>query len=170
MSWAGTISYATNKDLLKTDDLPISSTGDFTLNGLSVTDNKLNKKLLISKSNTLNNVVISVLNNLHIDALDMNDLSLLHREDQKHKDSIRFSQLTIDDIRLSNINTLVIKNISISKPGVYLVRQNQTDWEYQQWIPQSSPVSKVNEKHEPGKQTPNESSFKLTLNNISFND
>ena len=170
MSWAGTISYATNKDLLKTDDLPISSTGNFTLKGLNVTDNKLNKKLLVSKSNTLNNVVISGLNNLHIDELEMNNLSLLHREDKKHKDSIRFSQLTIDDIKLSNMNALAINNISISKPGVYLVRQNQTDWEYQQWIPQSSPTGKVNEQQEPGKQTPSASSFKLTLNNISIND
>ncbi|RKZ66370.1 MAG: hypothetical protein DRQ44_06825 [Gammaproteobacteria bacterium] len=170
MSWAGTISYATNKDLLKTDDLPISSTGNFTLKGLNVTDNKLNKKLLVSKSNTLSNVVISGLNNLHIDKLEMNDLSLLHREDKKHKDSIRFTQLAIDDIKLSNMNALAINNISISKPGVYLVKHNQTDWEYQQWIPQSSATGKVNEEDDPGKQTPSASSFKLTLNNISIND
>ncbi len=170
MSWAGTISYATNKDLLKTDDLPISSTGNFTLKGLSVTDNKLNKKLLVSKSNTLSNVVISGLNNLHIDELEMNDLSLLHREDKKHSDSIRFSQLSIDDIKLSNMNSLAINNISISKPGVYLVKQNQTDWEYQQWIPQSSPTSTVSEEQKPGKQTSSASSFKLTLNNISIDD
>ena len=170
MSWKGTISYATNKDLLKTDDLPISSTGDFTLKGLNVTDNKLNKKLLVSKSNSLNNVVISGLNDLHIGELEMNDLSLLQREDKKHKDSIRFSQLIIDDIRLSSMNAVAINNISISKPGVYLVKQNQTDWEYQQWIPQSSVASKANEEHEPGKQTSNEPSFKFTLNNISIND
>ena len=44
MTWGGTISYATNTELLKTDDLPLSSTGDFALNGLTVTDNKLGKK------------------------------------------------------------------------------------------------------------------------------
>ncbi len=170
MSWVGTISYATNKDMLKSDDLPIASTGDFTLNGLNVTDNKLSKKLLVSKSNTLNNVVISGLNNLHIDKLEMKDLSLLQREDKKHIDSIRFSRLTIDDIKLSNMNSLAINNISISNPGVYLARQNPTDWEYQQWIPQSSPSSTTIGKQEPGKQTSSKSSFKLTLKNININD
>jgi hypothetical protein len=170
VSWAGTISYATNKDLLKTDDLPISSTGNFTLKGLNVTDNKLNKKLLVSKSNTLNNVIISGLNNIHIDELDMNALSLLQREDKKHSDSIRFSELTIDDIKLSNMNSLAINNISISKPGVYLVKQNQTDWEYQQWIPQSSTTSKTNDKQDPGNQISTESSFKFSLKNISIDD
>jgi len=170
MSWAGTISYATNKDLLKTDDLPISSTGNFTLKGLNVTDNKLSKKLLVSKSNTLNNVVISGLNNLHIDELEMNDLSLLQREDKKHSDAIRFSRLTINDIKLSNMNSLVINNISISKPGVYMVKQNKTDWEYLQWIPQPSTSDKTNEKQQRNKQASSESSFKLTLNNISIND
>jgi hypothetical protein len=170
ISWAGTISYATNKDLLKTDDLPISSTGNFTLKGLNVTDNKLNKKLLVSKSNTLNNVVISGLNNIHIDELDMNALSLLQREDKKHSDSIRFSRLTIDNIKLSNMNSLVINNISINKPGVYLVKQNQTDWEYQQWIPRPSTTIKTNEEQKPKKQTSSESSFKFSLNNISIDD
>ena len=170
MSWAGTISYATDKQLLQTDDLPLSSTGDFSLNGLSITDNKLNKKLLASKSNTLDGVVISGLNSLNINQLEMNYLSLFQREDQKHKDSLRFSQLTIDDIKLSGLNSLLINDISISNPGVYLVKQNQADWEYQQWIPHSSATSKTIDEQKPKKQTTNESSFKLTLNNISINN
>ena len=38
MTWGGTISYATDAELLKTDDLALSSTGNFALNGLTVTD------------------------------------------------------------------------------------------------------------------------------------
>ncbi|MCK5395768.1 MAG: hypothetical protein KAJ32_07235, partial [Gammaproteobacteria bacterium] len=71
MAWAGTISYGTDSKLLETDDIPLSSTGTFSLNGLSVTDNRLGKKLLTSKSNTLDNVVISGLNSLHLDQLKM---------------------------------------------------------------------------------------------------
>ena len=48
MTWGGTISYATDKKLLDSGDLAISSTGNFSLNGLTVTDNKLNRKLLTS--------------------------------------------------------------------------------------------------------------------------
>ncbi len=170
MSWAGTISYATDITLLDTIEIPLSSTGDFSLNGLTITDNKLNKKLLVSKSNTLDNVTLSGLNSLHINQLEMNDLSLLQREDTEHGDSIRFSQLTVDDIKLSNLNSLTIKNISIKEPTGYAAKVNKTDWEYQQWIPQSATTKKPVDEQEPEKQTPSESSFKLSLNNISIND
>jgi len=136
MSWTGTIGYANNAALLKTDDLPLSSTGDFTLNGLNVTDNRLNKILLSSKSNTLKNVSIEGLNHLHIEQLAMSNLSLLQRDDKQHIDALRFQQLLIDDINFSNLNNLQLGNISISKPGAYLVKLNNTDWEYQSWIPQ----------------------------------
>jgi hypothetical protein len=170
MSWTGTISYATDENQLKTEDLPLSSTGNFALKGLKVTDNRLNKKLLVSESNTLNNVVMSGLNNLHIDKLDMKGLSLLQREDEAHSDSIRFDQLTVNDISLANLNALTINNISVSKPGVYLVKQNQSDWEYQQWIPQSSNKTKTPAETEQVKQTTDGSSFKLSLNDLNVND
>ncbi|MFV9615155.1 MAG: DUF748 domain-containing protein, partial [Gammaproteobacteria bacterium] len=170
MSWAGTISYATDITLLDSIEIPLTSTGDFSLNGLTITDNKLNKKLLVSKSNTLDNVTLSGLNSLHIDQLEMNELSLLQREDTEYGDSIRFSQLTIDDIKLSNLDSLVIKNISINNPTGYAARVNETEWEYQQWIPGSASTNKTEDKQKPEKQTPSESSFKLSLNNISIND
>ena len=166
MSWAGTISYGTDSKLLETDDIPISSTGNFSLNGLSITDNRLGKKLLTSQSNTLNNVVVSGLNKLHLDQLKMDTLSLLQRDDEKHNDSIRFSQLIINDLTLSDLNSLVINNVSVSKPGVYLVKHNQSDWEYQQWIPQSSDTDKAADKND--KPTNTDSSFKVSLNNLKI--
>ena len=166
MSWAGTISYGTDSKLLETDDIPISSTGNFSLNGLSITDNRLGKKLLTSQSNTLNNVVVSGLNKLHLDQLKMDTLSLLQRDDEKHNDSIRFSQLIINDLTLSDLNSLVINNVSVSKPGVYLVKHNQSDWEYQQWIPQSSDSDKAADKND--KPTNTDSSFKVSLNDLKI--
>ncbi len=100
----------------------------------------------------------------------MKNLSLFQREDKKHKDSLRFSQLTVDDIKLSSLNSLLINNISVSNPGVYLTRQHQADWEYQQWIPHSSATSKTIDEQKPEKQTTNKPSFKITLNNISINN
>ncbi len=166
MSWAGTISYATDSKLLESGDIPLSSTGDFSLNGLSVTDNRLGRKLLTSQSNTLHNVIISGLNNIHLDQLEMNALSLLQRENEKHSDSIRFSQLIVNDITLSDLKTLVINNINIREPGVYLVKQNETDWEYQQWIPQSSTTDKPASKNHTQKN--NGPSFNLTLNDLNI--
>jgi Domain of Unknown Function (DUF748) len=170
MSWSGSVSYATDKELLDTDDLPVSSTGDFNLNGLHITDNKLGRKLLSSESNTLKNVVVKGLNNLHVDELEMNRLSLLQRDDEKHVDSIRFSQLTIDDINLSQLDKLSIHDLDIKEPGVYLVKQNQTDWEYQQWIPSAANADKSEEtkttEQASGKQAP----FKVSLKNIELSD
>jgi hypothetical protein len=170
MSWAGTISYATDKTLLKSGELPVSSTGNFTLSGLYITDNKLNKKLLVSKYNALDNVAINGLNTIHIDELEMEGLSLLQRDDDKHIDSIRFSQLTIDDISLSNMNTLAINKIALSEPGLYLIKQDNTDWEYQQWIPQSPAASKATEQAETSKKVPDATTFKVTLNGLGIND
>ncbi len=170
VSWSGTISYATDKELLKTEDIAISSTGDFKLNGLNITDNKLGRKLLSSESNTLDNVVISGLNNLHIDELEMNEFSLLQREDEKHIDSIRFHQLTIDDINLAQLNTLSINNIDMEKPGVYLVKQNQTDWEYQQWIPPTANTGQPDETKDNEESSATSSSFKVSLKNINVSE
>ena len=175
MTWSGTISYATDSKLLVSGDIPVSSTGDFSLNGLSITDNRLGKKLLTSQSNTLNKVVISGLNNLHIDQLEMNALSLLQREEKEHSDEIRFNhrfnQLVINGITLSNLNSLIVNNITINEPGVYVVKQNETDWEYQQWIPPSSAgQSSTGNKpaSENQSQTDSGSSFKITLNDLNI--
>lgn len=170
LSWAGTISYARDAALLKADDIPLTSNGDFTLDGLDIIDKRLNKKLLNSKSTTLKNVSIAGINHLHIDQLKMDDLSLLQRNDQKHIDSLRFHQLFINDIKLSDLNTLSINNISIKEPGIYLVKQSSSNWEYQQWIPSfpesRPPVSNPKDKPATDKKT----KFKLTLNNISIED
>ena len=170
VSWSGTISYATDKELLKTEDIALSSTGDFRLNGLDITDNKLGRKLLSSSSNTLNNVVISGLNNLHIDELEMNELSLLQREDKKHIDSVRFHQLTVDDINLTQLNTLSINNVNIEGPGVYLVKHDKTDWEYQEWIPPTDSTSQSDKTKDNEEPSTTPTSFKVSLKNVNVNE
>ena len=167
MTWGGTISYATDKELLNTDDLAISSTGSFSLNGLTVTDNKLNRKLLTSSSNTLEDVVISGLNKIQVNRLIMNDLSALKRDDEKHKDTVRFSQLSIEDIRLSNLNSLSINQITIDRPGLYLVKQKQSIWEHQRWTPSSDKPTIDNSSDN---KSDNSAQFKLSLNNITINN
>lgn len=166
MSWGGTISYGTNAQLLKTDDLPLSSTGDFVLKGLTVTDNKIGRTLLSSRSNELRNVVISGLNDIHIDTLEMSGLSALHRDDKKHKDAVRFQQLAIEDINLHDLNALSLDNISISEPGLYLVKSDDQNWEHQQWVPNSQ-VSKP-APDDTGPAAADESSFKVSIDNINI--
>jgi hypothetical protein len=166
MTWGGTISYATDKELLKTNDLAISSTGNFSLNGLTVTDNKLDRTLLTSASNTLEGMVISGLNNIQVNKLIMNDLSALKRDDEKHNDTVRFSQLSIEDIKLSNMNSLSIKQITIDHPGLYLVKLEQSTWEHQQWIPSSNKQTTTDSNID----TQANAQFKLSLNNITINN
>jgi hypothetical protein len=167
MTWGGTISYATNTELLKTDDLPLSSTGDFALNGLTVTDNKLGKKLLVSASNALKNVVISGLNNIHIDSLNMSGLSALQRKDETHKDALRFHQLSINAISLVDLNSLSITDINITEPGLYLVKNDAQQWEHQQWIPQSPDTEAPTKNVENNLSDTPDSIFKVSINNIS---
>jgi len=91
MSWQGSIGYATDSKLLNTDDLPLSSTGNFILSDLVLTDNKLNKNLLVSKSSQLNDVTISGLNDIRIKQLQMEHLSLLQRDEKQHIDARKHS-------------------------------------------------------------------------------
>ncbi len=166
ISWAGKINYAIDKSRLNAVDIPLSSTGKFMLNNLSITDNKLNKQLLKSESNTLDHVIISGLNNIKIDQLEMNNLSLLQRKDKKYNDSIRFHQLSIKDINISNLNSIAMNDIHISKPGISLVKSNKTDWEYEQWVPKSSLPNKKIKLKDNAKTSP---IFKLAFNNVSIN-
>lgn len=167
ISWGGSISYATDTELLKTDDLALSSTGNFALNGLTITDNKVGRKLLVSTSNTLNNVVISGLKKIHLDSLEMNDLSALQRDDETHKDAVRFHQLAINDLSLIGLNSLSINNIDINEPGFYLVKDNDQYWEYQQWIPQTIANKPVSENTSNDSSGSSSASFKVSINNIS---
>lgn len=166
MTWGGTISYATDKKLLDSGDLAISSTGNFSLSGLTVTDNKLNRKLLTSSSNTLEEVAVSGLNKIHVNKLIMNDLSALQRDDEKHKDSVRFKQLSIENIKLTNLNSLSINQITVDHPGVYLVKLKQTEWEHQQWIPSSDKQKSSDSKN----NTPGSDQFSFSLKNLTVNN
>ncbi len=165
MLWTGNIRYADDTTSPGNTDMLLTSSGDFTLNGLSIIDNKLNRKLLESKSNTLNDVVITGLNKLQIKRLDMKQLSLLQRDDEKHIDALRFSRLLINDITLTNLNSLSIDNIKIDQPGLYLVKENKSQWEFEQWLPPSqktpSPPNEATTRIDS-----KSSGFKFSLNNV----
>ena len=169
MTWGGTISYATDKTLLKTNDIPLSSTGNFTLNGLTITDNTLNKILLTTNSNTLEQVVISGLNNINIDKIIMGELSALKRDDQQHSDTVRFTHLSLNNIKLQNLNNISIDSISLDAPGVYLVKNKNDDWEYQHWIPGTNENEKPVEKTDSA-SGPSTSTLQLTLNTVIINN
>ncbi len=170
LAWTGIINYATDRKLLASSTLPLSSSGDFTLNGLTITDNKLNKNLLVSKANTLHEVTISGLDNIHIKQLKMRGFSAMQRDDDQHKDTFRFNQLTFSDIQLNDLNTLFIKDIKINDPGLYLVRYNQSYWQYQQWIPSINKNSKNTNAKTNDDQPITESSFHVALKNISIDN
>ncbi|NOR42247.1 MAG: DUF748 domain-containing protein [Gammaproteobacteria bacterium] len=166
MTWGGTIGYAIDPKLPETTDLILSSTGTFQLNGLTITNNILKKYPLTSSTNTLKNVVISGLNAIHIDSLEMNGLSALQREDTDHKDAIRFQQLSIKDINFTDLNSLAINSIDIKEPGLYLVKLNNTDWEYQQWLPPTPSSDDTSNKN----ANKDSSTFTLSLDNIAINN
>jgi hypothetical protein len=172
MIWGGTISYGTDKTLLETEEIPISSTGDFELNGLTVTNNILNRNLLVSTASALHNVEVNGLHDIHIDKLEMRQLSGLQRDDDKHKDALRFAELTVNDINFKQLGELTIKDISLNEPGIYLVRNSETDWEYQQWIPDTGAEQAKESDAEStaaDSETKPASEFKLAIEKISVN-
>jgi hypothetical protein len=171
MHWAGTISYATDAELLKSTDLPLSSTGDFTLSGLTITDNILNKTLLDSELNSLDKVVINGLNDIQLDSLTMNQLHAMHRDDEKHKDSIRFSNLTLKKITLHDLNNLSVDSLELKTPGLYMVKNKTSDWEYQQWIPAfKTPSTSQQEAESQSTKPADEPPFKFAINSINIDD
>ncbi len=164
ITWGGTISYATDKELLKTGDLPLSSTGNFSLKGLTITDNKLNNILLSSESNELQEVVVSGLNNIHINSISMSGLSALKRDDDQHDDTARFSQLVINDIKITKLNSVSINKIIVDSPGLYLVKQKESTWEHQQWLPIKDVEQPSSDTADDAKDT--SSSFSFSLNTL----
>jgi hypothetical protein len=167
MSWNGTINYGAKNTLIINEDVPLSSTGNFTLNGLTVRDNKLDKILLASKANTLTDVKISGLSNIHIAEFDMNELSALERDDQKHIDTVRFKKLSIKNINFTHLNSLSMENIQLNEPGLYLVKNNKETWEHQPWIPASNTPAQVAPEKQEDKTKG--SVFDLSIKNISIN-
>ena len=167
MIWGGTISYGTDKTLLETETIPLSSTGDFELNGLTVTNNILNRNLLVSTASALRNVEVKGLNDIHIDKLEMKQLSGLQRDDDAHKDALRFAELTINDIDFKQLGELTIKDISLNEPGIYLVRNSETDWEYQQWIPDTDSGQAQTNKDEATAQAGRKSGICKTKTNVA---
>jgi len=167
MAWNGSISYGVENTLIENKDLPVSSTGDFTLNGLIVRDNKLNKVLLASKSNTLSEVKISGINSIHITEIEMNDLSALERDDQQHIDTVRFKQLSIKDINFIELNSLSLGNILLSDPGLYLVKNDKENWEHQSWIPKLKDSATASNQN--SVNTEKSTDFTITVNDISIN-
>jgi len=172
MSWQGSIGYATDSKLLNTDDLPLSSTGNFILSDLVLTDNKLNKNLLVSKSSQLNDVTISGLNDIRIKQLQMEHLSLLQRDEKQHIDAVRFKQLLIENIHLSKLNSLKINSVTINNPGLYIVKQDKERWEYQQWLPtdHSNLADNKKSKQQAQKTSAATSGFAVYIAKINITD
>ena len=178
MTWSGSIQYGTDELLMK-EEVPVSSTGDFTLSGLTVIDNKLNKTVLSSADNTVTQVTINGLNDIQIAELDMRTLSMLQRDDKKHKDAVRFQQLTINDISLRDLSALRAKTITIDEPGFYLVKHGESNWEYQQWLPSFPVVAETSSSSTPSSNTPGsntadddkqatENNFNLAIDTINI--
>lgn len=176
MLWRGSIAYAMSQKLLDSDNVPITSTGDFKLDGLTVTDNRLLDKqqaatLLYSQANELQQVTVDGLNNIAIEKVTMSGLSALQRDDVTHKDAVRFSELLIDKIAFTSLNDLSIDGITLVEPGVYLVRHDTRHWEYQRWLPgaidkQKKAISSTNTDDPHADKTP----FKLALRHLQVTE
>jgi len=172
MAWGGSISYGTDKEIVKTDPIPVASSGDFSLSGLTLTDNKLDKTFLSSGDNEIDNLTVKGLNDIHIDKIAMQELSALQRDDADHKDAVRFSSFIIDDIDFKNLNTLSIQSINMEQPGLYIVKQSDKNWEYEQWLPATKTTEdadkKAVKKKAEIKKDEKSSAFSVAINNITI--
>ncbi len=170
LDWHGNIHYAKQQQPLSNNALPVSGSGSLSLNELTITDNKLNKKLLSSQEIALSKITISSLQNISIKQLTLHELSVMQRDDNQHQNTIHFDQLTLDEIKLQNLNTLFIDAIEINEPGAYLVKNNQSDWEFQQWIPSSNTASNKAQTRASNKQNTSQAAFSVAINSLSINN
>mgnify|MGYP001825717753 FL=1 len=168
LKWSGSVGYAVNKSLIDKDPVPVSSEGDFLLSGFSVTDRIQSKSMLFIDETRLNNVRINGLNDISIERVNINLLSALQREDSKHKDIVRLSDLLLSGVSLKNLSNLTLAEISLDSPGLYLVKGKDT-WEYESWLPPSNSTNEDTKKSTEAKQSSAQTetgSFKLNLGNI----
>jgi hypothetical protein len=172
MKWTGDISYAVDSELYKSPDLSVSTSGDFVLKGLAITDNKLNKILLSSKSNTLSTVKTRGLNSIELASITMQGLSIMQRNEDKHKDALRFDSMRFDRITLQDLNHLAIDGFELKSPGLYIVKEKNKTWEYQQWLhgTTATPTKPENKPQDKSADTSTASAFKFTIKNINIDD
>jgi len=166
LAWQGTIDYGLDAELVANDPVPVMIKGDFDISGINIIDNRVGRALLVSDTNSIDGFDINGLNDIRINALTMQGLSALQRDDDKHKDAVRYSRVALKDIRFTNLDTLDVARIEADEPGLYIVKDSKDDWEYQQWLPATLPGKSAGDN---GQQQPGgkgESRFAVTLHDI----
>ena len=126
VSWIGNIAYSIEQNNLTT-------TGDFTLNGLGITDNKLNRQLVNISSHTLENVVMTDLDNIHIKKLKMAEFSSLQRSDNKTDSTLAFFSLVLQNIAYTK-NSISIKSIALDGLSSTVSKNKNGKWEHDKWL------------------------------------
>ena len=165
LRWNGSIGFATDRELAQQQDVPLVSDGDFTLSGFTVTDRRLGRTLLNSSRTSLSHVSIKGLKQISIDELDIDKLYALQRNNEQHRDTVRFNSLVIVGIHLKNLNALDVDSIRLDAPGLFIAKDAGGAWEYAQWIPELATTSE--NKDETGDST---GAFMVTLHQIQIND
>jgi hypothetical protein len=165
LRWNGNIGFATDSELARQQDVPLVSDGDFSLSGFTVTDRRLGRTLLNSSQTTLSHVSIKGLNQISIDEIDIDKLSALQRNDEQHRDTVRFNSLQIAGIRLKNLNALNIDSIRLDAPGLFIAKDAGGAWEYAQWI---SELPAAGENKDDAND--NAGAFLLAIHQIQVND
>lgn len=135
LGWSGRIGFATDRELAQQQAVPLISDGDFKLSEFSVTDRRLGKILLDARNTELKDVRIRGLDLVSIGELDIGLLSAMQRDDNQHRNTLQFSELRLTGIQLKNMNAIDINGISLDSPVLYIVKNADAAWEYEQWLP-----------------------------------
>ena len=169
LKWSGSVGYAVDKSLINKDPIPVSSKGDFLLSGFSVTDRIQSKSMLFVDETRLSGVDINGLNDINIKSINVDQLSALQRDDEKHKDIVRLDTLIVSGVSFKQLSTLALTAISIDSPGLYLVKGKDT-WEYEAWLPATGTTNTGDTEQTTTSQTAETAAapFKLSLGNIKI--
>jgi len=164
LSWQGSIHYATDKNLIASEIIPVSTAGDFSLTGLNITDNRLNQSLAKLRSTTFNDVTINGLNDIRIKEIIINHLSALQRSDDNNGATVALAKLSVTDLIYATDN-LSIDAINFSELKAHVSINKNGKFEHDKWrLTDDDKSSTKTDKKQPVSNKP----FNLSINTLSL--
>lgn len=152
--WTGSIDYTLNPEITKTEtksvDLPLAINGTLSLDAIKAQNNSLQRQLISVDAIKFTEIQLSGLNTIKLRQFSIDKLSALERsqhEETNNAHILTFNKLNIDDIQLTNTNSMTIGTIAITDTSAYLHIQKDGTTEFAQWQPATqSPDEPVKDK------------------------
>jgi len=164
-TWQGSIGLVADSSAEAKQDPRLHVDGSLELSQLNLINNLLDADLIKLGELSLSNINIDGINDIKLDAININKLQLLQRSGHAtHKHAVDLNNINIKDIDFSNLDTVRIKSISLDTPLLSLAKDKSGAWKYQQWIPEPGSAPEQPEQQ----PTSEEAVFNINVGSVSI--